>query len=268
MKKVALVTGATSGIGKQIASQLAGKGYAVIGGARHLENAAELKAKGVTLHQLDVTNHGSVTGFVDFAKSEFGRVDVLVNSAGYGSFGALEEVALAEARRQLDVNVLGVMDLIKSITPLMRKQEGGKIINISSMAGQSYGFLGGWYFVSKHALETMSDVLRLELKQFGVDVIIIEPGVTATNWASVTNKKMAEATAVDSPYTAMADKQAAVITHAAETTDQVAGVALKAIDARKPRSRYAVRWQEGLMMKLARLTSYKLQDRFARRMMK
>ncbi|MCI1985837.1 MAG: SDR family NAD(P)-dependent oxidoreductase [Lactobacillus sp.] len=268
MKKVALVTGASSGIGEQVALQLADQGYQVVGGARHIAESKAFTARGITTHQLDVTAHESVVAFVADTVKQYGRVDVVVNSAGYGSFGALEEVPLAEARRQLDVNVLGAMDLVQQVTPYMRQQHSGKVINISSMAGQTYGVLGGWYFVSKHALETMSDVLRLELAPAGIDVVIVEPGVTATNWASVTNQKMAAATPDDSPYQALAAKQAAMITHASQTAAQVAQVVCKAIAARKPKTRYAVRWQEGVMMTLWRLASYKRQDKLALRLAK
>ncbi|KRL81007.1 SDR family NAD(P)-dependent oxidoreductase [Secundilactobacillus paracollinoides] len=147
MKKIAVVTGASSGIGYQTALDFAAQGYTVVGGARHLKNADELVKAGVVFHPLDVTDHDSVQDFVQFIKSTYGRVDVLVNAAGYGSFGALEEVPLDEARRQLDVNLFGIVDLIQQVTPIMRTQHSGRIINISSLAGQSYSALAGWYYI-------------------------------------------------------------------------------------------------------------------------
>ncbi|ERL64855.1 hypothetical protein L248_0459 [Schleiferilactobacillus shenzhenensis LY-73] len=191
MKKVAIVTGASSGIGQQTALDLVKNGYTVIGGARHIAN---LKGTAIEAKYLDVTDHDSRVAFIQDVITRYGRIDVLVNAAGYGLFGAIEEVPLAEAREQLDVNLLGIADLIKLVIPTMRAQKAGKIVNISSLAGRSYSALAGWYYISKHALETMSDVLRLEMKPFGIDVIIIEPGITRTNWAKVTNTHLLQST--------------------------------------------------------------------------
>lgn len=227
-----------------------------------------MEKAGVVFHPLDVTDYESVQDFVQFIKSTYGRVDVLVNAAGYGSFGALEEVTLDEARRQLDVNLFGIVDLIQQVTPIMRTQHSGRIINISSLAGQSYSALAGWYYISKHALETMSDVLRLELKPFGIDVVIVEPGITKTNWAKVTNEQMLKVTPKTSPYRKAAEKQANMITQATQTVAQVAGVIFKAATVDKPKVRYQVTRQDKIAMKGARLMPYKVLDKVAERMLK
>ncbi|GEK29348.1 SDR family NAD(P)-dependent oxidoreductase [Furfurilactobacillus siliginis] len=268
MTKVAVVTGASSGIGRQTALALKADGYQVIGGSRHISEDVGLKAAGIDAHNLDVTDHSSVTAFVAYVIDTYQHIDILVNSAGYGLFGALAEVSLTEARMQLEVNVFGIMDLIQGFLPTMMADKRGRIINISSLAGQSYFAMAGWYHVSKHALETMTDVLRLELADFDIDVVIVEPGITKTNWANVTNTELLANTPQTSPYRKLAEKQAATITQATQTVHDVAAVIMKAVHASKPKIRYQVRFRERLMMNLTRLTGFRLQDRVARHMMK
>lgn len=214
-------------------------------------------------HQLDVTNHESNRAFVDYVLNKYGQIDLIVNAAGYGLFGALEEVELDAAKKQLDVNLFGIMDLIKLVIPNMRKNKHGRIINISSLAGQSYTQLSGWYNVSKHALETMSDVLRLELAPFGISVVIVEPGITKTNWANVTNQLLLKTTKPNSPYR----KQAKTINQATQTASEVANVIVKAAKTPKPKIRYQVTLTDKIMMKLAPVLGYKAQDWFANHLM-
>lgn len=268
MKKIAIVTGASSGIGKQTALALSKQGYTVIGGSRHIESADFVKSGGIIAHNLDVTDHASVLNFVKYVKDRFHQIDVLVNSAGYGSFGALEEVPLTEARNQMDVNLFGVVDLIQQVSLIMRQQGNGRIINISSLAGQSYSAMAGWYYISKHALETMSDVLRLELKPFGIEVVIVEPGITNTNWANVTIAKMNQVTPKGSSYRQMADKQASMIVKPSQTTNDVSRTIIKAIKADKPKIRYQVKFADKVAMIGSHLAGFKLQDKIANRMMK
>lgn len=265
MTKIAIITGASSGIGEQTALTLQQRGYTVIGGARHIDDS-KLTEAGVDTHYLDVTDHQSNQEFIDYVLNKYHRIDLLVNSAGYGLFGALEEVTLDEARKQLDVNLFGIVDLIQLVTPSMRANGSGRIINISSLAGQSYTTLAGWYNVSKHAMETMSDVLRLELKPFGIDVVIVEPGITKTNWANVTNQLLLKTTPKNSPYRAIAEKQAKVITQATQTTTDVANVIVKAAETRRPKIRYQVTFSEKIIMRLAPMLGYRIQDWVANRM--
>lgn len=269
MKKIVVITGASSGIGRQTALDLANQGVQVIGAARTIENDQALSNhQNITTMNLDITSHASIAHFVTAISNQYSHVDGLVNAAGYGAFGALEEVPLAEARNQLDVNLLGIVDLIQVILPLIRKSADGRIINISSLAGQSYSALAGWYYISKHALETMSDVLRLELKQFNIKVVIVEPGITNTNWARITIDKMLSVTPKSSPYRQMAERQAQLITKPTQTTADVSRTIIKAMSAKRPKNRYQVRFMDRIAMKSIHLLSYALQDRLAERMMR
>ncbi|PWG00476.1 SDR family NAD(P)-dependent oxidoreductase [Levilactobacillus bambusae] len=267
MKKIAVVTGASSGIGKQTAFQLQRAGYQVIGGARHI-NDSELNSMGIITRSLDITDPESNQAFANAVLSRFHRIDLIVNSAGYGLFGALEEVDSDAAKHQLDVNVFGTMDLTRRFIPTMRSQGFGRIINVSSLAGQSYTQLAGWYHVSKHALETMSDVLRLELAPFGLQVVIVEPGITKTNWANVTNQLLLKTTKPDSPYRRLAEKQAQTITQASQTAEEVAQIITKAALSKHPKIRYQITRTDRIMMHLSSpKLGYRLQDWFAKRMM-
>lgn len=221
MTKVAVITGASSGIGLSTAHILQRKGYQVIGGARHVDNLQNTDTSGVKFLKLDVTNHESVTQFVKQIINDYGNIDLVINSAGYGLFGALEEVDLEDARNQLEVNLFGMADLNKQILPGMRLRHSGRIVNISSLAGKSYSPLGGWYHISKHAVETYSDVLRTEVEDFGIKVVVVEPGITDTNWQSVANNKLLNSTSKASPYRNLAEKVAKVLTNTTATPDEV-----------------------------------------------
>lgn len=166
MKKVVLITGASSGIGKETAKLLIKDGYIVYGAARRLDKMNDLKELGVTLLEMDVTNDNSmVRGIQKIIETEH-RIDVLVNNAGYGSFGALEDVPISEAKYQFDVNIFGLARLTQLTLPHMRKQQSGKIVNISSMGGKFGEPHGAWYHATKFAVEGLSDSLRMELTQF------------------------------------------------------------------------------------------------------
>ena len=147
--------------------------YAV---ARRVERMAALQATGVHTFAMDVTDDASMVAGVERVIDETGRIDVLVNNAGYGSYGAVEDVPIDEARRQFEVNVFGLARLIQLVTPHMRERASGRIINISSIGGKFYEPLGAWYHATKFAVEGFSDSLRVELRPFGIDVVIIEPG--------------------------------------------------------------------------------------------
>lgn len=263
MTKVIVITGATSGIGRQAAIDLAKQGYQVVGGARHIVEDPELTALQIDLHQLDVTDHESVKTFIHDIQKRYQRIDVLINSAGYGSFGALEEVPLTEAQNQMEVNLMGVVDLIQLVTHIMRKQKHGRIINVSSMAGRSYGALGGWYYISKHALETMSDVLRVELKDFGIQVVIVEPGNTKTNWQAISNQHLLETTPLNSPYRTMAENHAKVLADSTDTVADVSKTMLRAVSDQRPRRRYQVKLRERFILFLSDHVGSGLRDWFA-----
>jgi NADP-dependent 3-hydroxy acid dehydrogenase YdfG len=156
-KKVAMVTGASSGIGKAIVQQLLKEGWIVYGGARRVEKMADIEAMGAKILPLDVTDDASMTTAVQTLLSAEGQIDALVNNAGYGSYGALEDVPLKEAKRQFDVNVFGLMRLTQLVLPSMRAAKSGTIVNISSMGGRIWMPIGGWYHATKHAVEVLSD---------------------------------------------------------------------------------------------------------------
>jgi len=172
MAKTVLITGASSGIGKATAIYLAQNGYHVYGAARRLDKLEALKENGVTPVVLDVTDDRSINGCVARIIRESGNIDILVNSAGLGSYGALEDVPMAEAKNQLEINLFGAAGLIQLVLPGMRINHYGKIINISSIGGKMGLPMGSWYHASKFAIEGLSDALRNEVRQFGIDVIV------------------------------------------------------------------------------------------------
>ena len=244
MDDVALVTGASSGIGEATALELRRRGFTVYAAARRVDRMAGLAAKGVRTVAMDVTDEGSVTAGVERILAETaGRLDVLVNNAGYGSYGALEDVPLSEGRYQFEVNLFGLALLVQKVLPGMRERGRGRIVNVSSMGGKIYEPLGAWYHATKFAVEGLSDSLRLELKPFGIDVVIVEPGSIRTEWGSIAADKL-EQTSGRTAYADQARKVAAVLRRSAEeggrATDPVVIGELigKAATARRPRTRY------------------------------
>lgn len=190
MKKVALITGASSGIGKSVAEYLFDHGYIVYGAARRADKMADLQTRGIKILTMDVTDENSSRSGVDKIMAAEGRIDVLINNAGFGSYGAIEDVSIEDARYQLEVNVLGAARLIKLVLPAMRAQHAGKIVNISSIGGKLATPFGGWYHASKFALEGLSDSLRNEVRPFGIDVIVIEPGGIKSEWSGIAQESL------------------------------------------------------------------------------
>lgn len=190
--KVILLTGASSGIGYDTAETLAKQGHKVYAAARRLERMEPLKEYGVKPLLMDVTNEESMKQGVEAVLQAEGRIDVLINNAGYGYFGAIENVSLEEARRQVEVNVFGLARLTQLVLPIMRAQGSGRIINTSSIAGKMVIYLGGWYNVTKYAVEAFTDALRMEVKPFGIDVVKIEPGSIKTDWGIIAAKNLKE----------------------------------------------------------------------------
>jgi NAD(P)-dependent dehydrogenase (short-subunit alcohol dehydrogenase family) len=240
--RIALVTGASSGIGEATARKLHALGYVVYGAARRVDRMEELAADGIRTIAMDVTDDDSLRAGVDRILSETGRIDVLVNNAGYGSYGAVEDVPLDEARYQFEVNVFGAARLIQLVLPGMRAQRSGTIVNISSMGGRIYTPLGGWYHGTKFALEALSDCLRLEAKPFGVDVVVIEPGSIQTEWGDIAASNLRKVSA-DGPYARRADAMAASMASEANARRNspptvIADAIGKAVTARRPRTRY------------------------------
>lgn len=193
--KVILITGASSGIGYDAAQTLAQQGHKVYAAARRVEKMEPLKAYGVQVVKMDVTDGESMQNGVQAIIQAECRIDVLVNNAGYGFFGAIENVPMEEARRQLEVNVFGLARLTQLVLPYMRQQNSGRIVNTSSIAGKMGFYMGGWYNVTKYSVEAFSDVLRMEVKPFGIDVVKILPGAIKTEWGIIAAQHLKESSA-------------------------------------------------------------------------
>ncbi|SHF71908.1 Short-chain dehydrogenase [Kaistia soli DSM 19436] len=264
-KQSALVTGASSGMGKIIAKQLLQDGYDVIVAARRVENMQDLKALGAHPVALDVSDEASITAAYAQIEAQFGGVDVLVNNAGFGLYGAVEDVPLSEVRYQFEVNLFGMGRLIQLFTPYMRRQKAGKIVNIASMGGKIYTPLGAWYHATKHAVEGLSDSLRLELSPFGIDVIVIEPGIILTDFGAVLDGPLQKF----SGKGAYADLAAKVARGTADTYAKgngsspqvVADAVSQALKARRPRTRYAVGRYARMLMGIRKWLGDRMYDR-------
>ena len=241
-KKVILITGASSGMGKDAALALIKDGHKVYGTARTVEEMRDLvKAGGHTL-RMDVTKKEEIQKAVAQIIKEQGRIDVLFNNAGYGSYGPIETVSDEEAFRQFDVNIFGLAKVTKEVTPHMRKQKSGLIINTSSMGGKVYTPFGGWYHATKHALEGLSDCLRFELKEFGVKVVVLEPGGINTPWGTIAGNHLIESTK-GTPYE---KKGGAYGRNMKETYESgnysdvsvISNLVVKIVNSKNPRRRY------------------------------
>jgi NAD(P)-dependent dehydrogenase (short-subunit alcohol dehydrogenase family) len=197
--KVALVTGASSGIGESAADELMKAGFTVYVAARRTDRMAALGERGAHVVALDLTDDASMVSVVDQILAEQGRIDVLVNNAGYGSYGAVEDVELEEARRQFEVNVFALARLSQLVLPAMRKQKGGRIINVSSIGARFYEPFGGWYHATKFAVEGLSHCMRLELAPFGVKVVLIAPAAIRSEWHTIAGDSL-EATSGSTAY--------------------------------------------------------------------
>ena len=247
--RAVLVTGCSSGIGEATAARLAAAGWTVYATARRPETLAGLEAKGCRILALDVTDEASRKAAVDAVVEAEGAIGVLVNNAGYSQSGAVESVPDERVRAQFDTNVFGPLALCRLVLPGMREQGWGKIVNVSSMGGRFTFPGGGIYHATKHALEALSDALRFEVKTFGVDVILIEPGLIRTGFSGTVVQELGGATAVDGPY---ADFNRAVgeasvrvyekgfLARLGGPPEAVAEKIETAIGAARPRARYTV----------------------------
>jgi short-subunit dehydrogenase len=242
--KIALVTGASSGIGEATARQLAQAGFTVYAVARRVERMQPLTHVGIRPIAMDVTDDASMQAAVTAILEEQGRIDVLVNNAGYGSYGAVEDVPMSEARAQMEVNVFGAARLIQLVLPTMRQQRSGTIVNVTSMGGKITTPLGAWYHATKFALEALSDCLRMEVAPFGIDVVVIEPGGIRTEWSDIAAEKV-RAVSSTGPYAAHGNAVAKSLTsestHRRSSPPELVGKTIaKAVTSRRPKTRYAV----------------------------
>lgn len=264
-QRVAIVTGASSGIGMQIAKNLYRNGMEVYALARRVYAMNELDDLGIHTMHLDVTDHDEIDQVVSKIVAETGRIDVLVNNAGIGSFGSVEEVTLTEGEYEFKVNVFGLIKMIQAVLPIMRKQHSGRIVNMSSMAGKiSNMLLGSWYVGSKFAVEGMSDSLRQELKPFGIDVAIIEPGAIQSEWKDGAMDRMMAASG-SGPYASLARRSLdfmAMSYKFASTPRVVARAVDRAVFSRRPKTRYVIGTGARPAMLMKRFLPDKCMDAF------
>ena len=244
MNKTALITGASSGIGAMTAKELAKNGYTVYAAARRLDKMKQLEKEGIKPIFLDLTDEDSMVQCVQSILEETGRIDVLVNNAGYGSYGAIEDVPMDEARRQFDVNLFGMARLIQLVAPSMRENHFGKIVNVSSMGGKIWTKFGGWYHATKFAVEGFSDCLRMELAPFGIDVIVVEPGGIKTDWGIIAADHLKES-AKGGAYEQYANEAADGMIknysgNMLAKPELIAKTIRKAVMKKRPRTRYLV----------------------------
>lgn len=246
MEKVAIVTGSSSGIGYETALAFARDGFYTFATVRNskkgekISQVAKKENLNIEIIELDVDDEKSISAAIEKILAKKQRIDVLVNSAGWGLFGSVEDVSMKDFRAQFETNFFGIISIIQKVAPIMRKQGAGVIVNVSSVAGR-IGFPGSpAYISSKFALEGLSESIRYELGQFGVKIIIIEPGVIKTNFFS--SMKIAEPKP-DSPYKEITEKVIMGIKMMAELgtpPSEVATTILNAVKEENPRPRYIV----------------------------
>lgn len=242
--KVILLTGASSGIGYDTAVALAQQGHKIYAAARRVDRMEPLREYGIVPLKMDVTDETSMQKGVKALLDAEGRIDVLINNAGYGYFGAVENVPMDDARNQLEVNVFGLARLCQLVLPTMRAQHSGRIINTASVAGRAVFYYGGWYHVSKYAVESLSDAMRMELKPFGIDVVIIEPGAIKTNWGIIAADHLIESskgTAYEQTGTMMANNlRNMYLSNTISDPAVVRKAIVRAVNARRPCTRYRI----------------------------
>jgi short-subunit dehydrogenase len=259
-KQVVLITGASTGIGKETAKLLIEKGYVVYGAARRIEKMQDLKSLGAKILQMDVSDDNSMIQGLDIIIKAEGHIDVLINNAGFGSYGAVEDVPMSDAKYQMEVNVFGLARLTQLVLPHMREQKFGKIVNISSIGGKVTTPLGGWYHASKFAVEALSDCLRLEVNPFGIDIIVIEPGGIKSEWASIAGDHLIKISA-NTAYKELAKKTSEALKKMElKNSDPsvISKLILKAITVKNPKTRYHAGYMAGPVLFLRKLLPDKL----------
>jgi NADP-dependent 3-hydroxy acid dehydrogenase YdfG len=270
ISKAVLITGCSSGIGRATAEQLAGGGWRVYATARRLETIEDLESKGCKLLALDVCDEASMRSAVEAVEQAEGAVGVLVNNAGYSQSGAIETVPLEQVRRQFETNVFGLVRMIQLVLPGMRRQAWGKIVNLSSMGGRLTFPGGGFYHGTKHAVEAISDALRFEVRGFGVDVVVIEPGLIKTRFGETAVGSFEGTSATDGAYASFNDAVAKATAGAYEGPlarlgagpEAVAKKIERAISRRRPKTRYLVTPSARMLLVQRRLLPDRAWDAF------
>ncbi len=242
-KKTALVTGASSGMGKSIAKRLIQDGFQVYAAARSVDKMQDLARLGAQTLRMDVSRDEDIVAGVQTILAQTGGVDVLVNNAGFGLYGPVEEIGIDEARYQFEVNVFGAARLTQLLLPSMRAKKSGTIVNVASMGGKIYSVLGAWYHATKHALEGWSDCLRIEVAEFGIKVVIVEPGVIETGFGDAATDSIVKRSA-NGPYGRLVQMVAKSLKNTygqgtGTSPDVIADVVSRAVASSNPRTRYA-----------------------------
>jgi NAD(P)-dependent dehydrogenase (short-subunit alcohol dehydrogenase family) len=249
-----LITGCSSGIGRAAALSLHDAGLTVYATARRVDSLTGLAGRGMHTLALDVTDEASMTQAVAAVEAAAGAVGVLINNAGYGLYGPVEQLPMDEIRRQFETNFFGLVRLTQLVLPGMRRRGGGRILNVSSMGGRVTLPGGAFYHASKYAVEALSDALRMEVAQFGIDVVLIEPGPVKTPWNDVAAASLSAAAPAAAaggngdPYAAyktavgasFGRTQAGLVGRLGSTSEDVARVITQAVTARRPRARYLI----------------------------
>lgn len=256
-------------MGKETVKLLLQAGYIVYGAARRMDKMSDIQSLGAKILSMDVADGASMVKGVQEIITAEGRIDVLVNNAGFGSYGAVEDVAISDARYQMEVNVFGLARLTQLVLPYMRKQHSGKIVNVTSIGGRMATPLGGWYHASKYAVEGLSDSLRNEVKQFGIDVILIEPGGVKTEWTDIAMNHLQEV----SGNTAYKDLTASAI-KMSKMADRgvapgvIASLIKRSIEVKSPKARYVKGFMAKPIMFMKRWLSDGMFDRIIRSQLK
>jgi short-subunit dehydrogenase len=270
-----LITGCSSGIGRAAAASLRGAGLRVYATARRAETLADLAVRGIATLPLDVTDETSMTEAVAAVEADAGAVGTLINNAGYGLYGPVEQVPMAEIRRQFETNFFGLVRLTQLVLPGMRRRHGGRILNVSSMGGRATLPGGAFYHASKYAVEAFSDALRMEVAQFGIEVVLIEPGPVQTPWNDVAAGSLGDAASESDadPYAAYKAAVGVSFTRAASglmsrlgsDAEDIARVITRAVTARRPRTRYLINPVAKSVVTMNRLLPGRAYDAIIRR---
>jgi NAD(P)-dependent dehydrogenase (short-subunit alcohol dehydrogenase family) len=264
-----LITGCSTGIGRATAERLADDGWNVHATARRPDSIEDLAKRGCKTHALDVTDEGSMRNAVEEIERD-GPVAALVNNAGYSQSGAVETLPTESVRRQFETNVFGLMRMCQLVLPGMRDSGSGRIVNLSSMGGKLTFPGGGVYHATKHAVEALSDALRFEVSEFGIDVVVIEPGLIVTEFGETASASMADIE--HGPY-AKFNATVAKVTANAYTgpmarlgagPEAVAAKIARALTARRPATRYKVTPSARMVMGMRRVMTDRMWDRFVR----
>jgi NAD(P)-dependent dehydrogenase (short-subunit alcohol dehydrogenase family) len=271
-KQVILVTGSSSGIGRATAIEAARRGHRVFASARHREDVADLTAKGIDTLSMDVTDPGSIAAGVATVLETAGRIDALVNNAGYGQYGAIEDVSDEEWRAQFEVNVFGAVAVLRAVLPGMRAARRGTIVNVSSLAGKVTVPFAGPYCASKHALEAISDALRVELAPWQIRVVVVEPGPITTHFGDRSRQATARILATPGPYSPFYENAERAsqkdFQRGRRRPEAVARVIVRAIESKRPRTRYRVAPLARILVPLKGITSDRFLDRRMKRILR